>query len=240
VKTRLSEEIEAALRTLSKKVRTLSKEDRGESIENDVAKLRAQDGRLITPEDEVPTDTQGSVVISRADVGYVSSSADSGWIGGGGGQSFGLGVDYAGGGGGREMTHGAGFGGYGYDPIERRKPMLKPKKARIEFTLREGVLKGAIERIQSRLESEFDWDDKHAPLVLSKVLPVRLLEAYNEELNERDLEALEDAEYWAGLTSGDQMNRLITDSIVLMKGIDSQGLLEYLIKDYYDQHGQFR
>jgi len=118
--------------------------------------------------------------------------------------------------------------------------MLKPKEVKVKFTLLDGVLDLTIKRIQSQLESDFDWDDEYAPLVLAKILPVRFVESCNQVLNDGNLEAISDTGWWAELTVDNQVERLTRESINLMKALDSQGLLEGLIKDYYDQHGHFR
>jgi hypothetical protein len=118
--------------------------------------------------------------------------------------------------------------------------MLKPKEVKVKSPILDGAVDLAIERIQYRLLTEFDWDDKYAPLVLAKVLPVRFLETFSKVLNDGNSKAIEHAEYWAKLTLSDQVERLTIESIDLMKALDSQGLLEGLIKDYYDQHGHFR
>ena len=118
--------------------------------------------------------------------------------------------------------------------------MLKPKEVKVKFPLLDGVLDLSIERIQYRLLTEFDWDDKHAPQVLANSLPARLLEAYNQAFGDGELKAVEDAEIWAELTLSEQVERLTLESIYLMKALDKEGLLEGLIEDYYRKHGHFR
>ena len=118
--------------------------------------------------------------------------------------------------------------------------MLKPKEVKVKSPLLDGALDLAIERIQYRLLTEFDWDDKYAPLVLAKVLPARFLETFSKVLNDGNSKAIEDAECWAKLTLRDQVERLTLESIYLMKALDSEGLLEGLIEDYYRKYGHFR
>jgi len=112
--------------------------------------------------------------------------------------------------------------------------MLKPKKVKIKTPILDGAVDLAIERIQYRLLTEFDWDDKYAPLVLAKVLPVKFLEVFSD--------GREDGytEIWAEMTLSEQEKRLTLESMYLMKALDSEELLEGLIEDYYRKHGHFR
>jgi len=111
---------------------------------------------------------------------------------------------------------------------------------KVKFTLLDGVLDLTIKRIQFQLESDFDWDDEYAPLVLAKILPVRLVESYNQVLNDGNLETISDAEWWAELTVDNQVEKLTLESIDFVKALDKEGLLEGLIEDYYKEHGHFR
>jgi hypothetical protein len=112
--------------------------------------------------------------------------------------------------------------------------MLKPKEVKVKSPILDGAVDLAIERIQYRLLTEFDWDDKYAPLVLAKVLPVKFLEVFDKRSNDGY------TEIWAELTLSEQEKRLTLESMYLMRALDKAGLLEGVIEDYYKKHGHFR